>query len=246
VKGDDRTRMVMTQAGRPGTPLGEAFRTLLQFSSFSVAYGQKTLGRELYGYRGASPASGFKASALQAGKAVGQNLPALAHIIVATTTLGMLSQWAKDIAKNRTPKDPTRPATWMAALAQGGGLGIFGDFAFGQRDRMGGTLQSKIAGPAMGAVGDALDLLMKARDGDAKASDFINFGVNNTPYVNLFYLRPVLDLAILNGLQEWASHGAMARREGSLKQQFGQRFIVSPLGHSLVGRQQHSPRGALE
>jgi hypothetical protein len=89
-------------------------------------------------------------------------------------------------------------------------------------------------------------LLMKARDGDAKAADFINFGVNNTPYVNLFYLRPVLDLAILNGLQEWASHGAMARREGSLKQQFGQRFIVSPLGHSLVGRQQHSPRGALE
>lgn len=252
VKGDDRTRLVMTQGGRPGTPLGEMFRTLLQFSSFSVAYGQKTLGRELYGYRGATPVSGFKASALQVGKSAGQNLPALAHLIVATTALGMLSMWAKDIAKNRTPKDPTRRATWLAALAQGGGLGIYGDFLFGQRDRMGGTLQSKIAGPAMGTVGDALDLLMKARDASLSdkekvhLSDWLNFGINNTPYVNLFYLRPALDLAILNGLQEWASPGTSARREGSLKQQFGQRYIVSPLGHSLLARHHASPRGALE
>ena len=39
------------------------------------------------------------------------------------------------------------PVTALAAFAQGGGLGIYGDFLFGETSRMGAGLVSTVGGP---------------------------------------------------------------------------------------------------
>lgn len=212
IQADDRTRMFTTQGQRPGTALGEAIRFLMQFKSFPVAYTQKILAPALRG-RGVERQ---------------RDWGGIAHLIAMSTVLGYVAMTAKDALKNRTPKDPTKYETILAAFAQGGGLGIYGDFLFGTADRFGGTLYSKLAGPAIGTGADIYDLYTKARSGDAGAGDAFWLALNNTPYANLWYTRAALDLAILNQIQEWISPGTLRRREKNIKRDFGQRYIVDP------------------
>lgn len=225
LKGDDRSKMFVTQGTQPGSPLGEAVRFMMQFQSYAVAYAQRRLGRSFRGYAGADPSQGFLRSV---GAGAVANLPAIASLIAASTVYGYLSMTAKDFLKNRTPKDPTRVPTILAALVQGGGLGLYGDYLFGQYDRMGGGLASRLIGPAAGEAVNLVELMQKARAGDAKAGDAIHFALNNAPFVNLWFVRAGLDLAVLNALQEWASPGTLQRRQRTLLSQFGQRFVVNP------------------
>lgn len=212
IQADDRTRMFTTQGTRPGTALGEAIRFLMQFKSFPVAYTAKILAPALRG-RGVERQ---------------RDWGGIAHLIAMSTLLGYVAMTAKDALKNRTPKDPTKYETILAAFAQGGGLGIYGDFLFGSADRFGGTLYSKLAGPAVGTGADIYDLYTKARSGDAGAGDAFWLALNNTPYANLWYTRAALDLAILNQIQEWISPGTLRRREKNIQRDFGQRYIVDP------------------
>ena len=53
--------------------------------------------------------------------------------------------------------------------------------------------------------------------------------LNNTPFLNLAYARPAMDLAVLNDIQEWMSPGTFRRRERKMREDFGQEFIVDPL-----------------
>jgi hypothetical protein len=129
-------------------------------------------------------------------------------------------------------------ATIGAAMVQGGGLGLYGDYLFGQADRFGGGLLGSAAGPLASEANNLYDLFQKARTWDPKTgtwgaskADFLHLALNNTPYINLHILRPALDLAILNRLQEWASPGTFARREAKMQKQFGQHFLVPPLAH---------------
>jgi hypothetical protein len=76
----------------------------------------------------------------------------LAHLILATTLGGFASLQAKQIAKGRTPRpldeDGHVDKVWLAAMLQGGGLGIYGDFLFGEANRNGlGFSVGSMAGP---------------------------------------------------------------------------------------------------
>lgn len=212
IQADDRTRMFTTQGTRPGTALGEAIRFFMQFRSFPVAYMQKILLPAIKG-RGVERQ---------------RDWGGIAHLVAMSWVLGYVAMTAKDALKNRTPKDPTKMETWLAAGAQGGGFGLLGDFAFGQANRFGGGLAGSLIGPTAGSAVDVAELFMKARDGDAKAADGFYLALNNMPYINLFYTRAALDLAILNQLQEWVSPGAMSKRAANIKKDFGQRFILDP------------------
>lgn len=212
IQADDRTRMFTTQGTRPGSTMGEAIRFLMQFKSFPVAYTQKILAPAIRG-RGVERQ---------------RDWGGIAHLIAMSTVLGYVAMTAKDALKNRTPKDPTKYETILAALAQGGGAGIYGDFLFGTADRFGGSLYSKLAGPAIGTGADLYDLYTKSRQGDAGMGDLFWLGLNNLPLANLWYTRAALDLAVLNQMQEWISPGTLKRREKNIQRDFGQRYLVDP------------------
>jgi hypothetical protein len=139
VKGDDRTRMVVTQGIPPGSALGETIRLVMQFKSFSIAYAQGPMARQFRAYPGADPgASGLR----QVGSGLASNIPAIASLVAGSFVFGYLSMSAKDFLKNRSLRDAKgHPfATVGAAMVQGGGLGLYGDYLFGQADRFGGGL----------------------------------------------------------------------------------------------------------
>jgi hypothetical protein len=218
---DARTRAMMQRGTQPGTVEGETLRFIGQFKSFSAAFTQKAIGREIYG-RGANSLR----EALRNGN--GEML-GLAQLILWTTAFGYASMAAKDLAKGRTPRDPLDKATWAAAMVQGGGMGIYGDFLFGEmRNRFGGGFLATVAGPTLGTIDDLADLWGRVRNGDDSAAAAFRVAINNTPFLNLFYTRIALDYLILYQMQEWLNPGSLRRLERQVERENGQTFLVRP------------------
>ncbi|MFA7945185.1 hypothetical protein ACEK06_22455 [Pseudomonas brenneri] len=229
---DARTRSIMNQGTRPGTIMGDMNRFMTQFKSFPAAYMQKTLGRELYG-RGYAPTplgEGYRGSkdliaALRNGN--GERL-AMAQLMLWTTAFGYLSMSAKDAVKGRQPRPADDPKTWIAAMTQGGGFGIMGDFMFGEVSRFGNKPLETLAGPTLGTAANVVDLWAKVRSGDDAASSALRLAQNNTPFLNLFYTRIAVDHLFLWSVQEAMNPGSLRRTEQRIQQESGQKFLVKP------------------
>ncbi|MEQ0457422.1 hypothetical protein [Klebsiella sp. JB_Kp027] len=236
----DRIQVAMSEPGArtnalikfgtvPGTPVGEAVRMMMQFKSFTASFMQNTLGRELYG-RGYTPAALGQsklpalAKAMFAGNGEWQGF---AQLFVWMTAFGYLSMQAKLMAKGQTPR-PLDHKSVMAAMAQGGGAGLMGDFLFGEYNRFGGGMASSLSGPFVGDVDQLRNLYLQARDGDAKAGDFLRFGINHTPFLNLLGVRQGMDYLILNRMQEWLSPGSLERYEQRVQKDQGNTFMLPP------------------
>lgn len=229
---DARTRSILNQGTQPGTVQGDLLRFLTQFKGFPAAYMQKTLGRELYG-RGYAPTplgEGYKGSkdflsAMQSGNG---EMAGLAQLLVWTTAFGYLSMSAKDIVKGREPRPVDSPSTWVAAFAQGGGAGIFGDFVFGRANRFGNSALETAAGPVIGTGSDLVNLWNKARAGEDAASSTLRLALNNTPFLNLFYTRIALDHLVLWSFQEALNPGSLRRTENTIRKNNDQNFLIRP------------------
>ena len=233
---DARTRSIMNQGTQPGTVPGDLLRFVTQFKSFPAAYMQKTLGRELYGrgytptalsnnFRGIRDAGTALSNALR--NANGERL-ALAQLILWTTAFGYLSMASKDVIKGREPRPADDYKTWMAAMVQGGGLGIFGDYLFGEANRFGNTALESAAGPTLGTVADVMNLWARAKEGDDTAASALRLAQNNTPFLNLFYTRIALDHLFLFSAQEALSPGSLRRTEERIRKENGQEFLIKP------------------
>ena len=212
IQPDARTQAMLKQGTRPGTVEGELMRSITQFKAFPVAFLQKVFGRELYGREA------FDSS----------NIMGLAHVILGTTAFGYGAMVAKDLLKGKEPRDPTDPKTMMAAMAQGGGLGIYGDFLLGTQNRFGGSALDTLAGPALGEMSRVVDILQSIRDGDDPSAKGLKLIQGNTPFVNLFYLRAALDYAIMYRVQEAINPGYLRRMEQRAKRDNSQEFIIPP------------------
>lgn len=214
VEVDARTRRTMTLGMRPGTVSGEAIRFIGQFKGFPFSFTQRVLGRALFGHR-------KDASYLEKTGHIGA-------LIAGMTMAGYASMTLKDMARGYwPPRDPSDPKTWGAAMVQGGAFGIYGDFLFAQTNRFGGGLAETVIGPTVGTTLDGLELILKLRDGDATAAQALSYGLQNTPWANLFYARPALDYLFLNSLREAASPGYLSRQESRRRSDYGQESFVN-------------------
>jgi hypothetical protein len=203
-----RERAMMVQGTQPGTALGEALRFMMQFKAFPFAVTTKVLGRMTFGNpSGKSDKAG------------------LAMYIASTIALGYIAMSAKSIAKGQDVRDPLDPSTWTAALLQGGGLGIYGDFLFGEFNRFGRSATETAVGPGIGTIADVLELWAKVRAGDDVAANALRLIITNAPGLNLFYTRTALDYLILYQLQEMANPGYLRRMERRLEKEQGQRYL---------------------
>jgi hypothetical protein len=229
---DARTRSILNQGTRPGTMMGDLNRFLTQFKSFPAAYMQKTLGRELYGH-GYAPTplgEGYRGSkdliaALRNGNG---EWPGLLQLVLWTTAFGYLSMASKDLVKGREPRPADDPKTWIAAMVQGGGFGIFGDFLFGEASRFGNKPLETLAGPTLGTAASVIDLWSKVRSGDDAASSAMRLAQNNTPFLNLFYTRIAMDHLFLYSVQEALNPGSLRRTEQRIQKENGQQFLIRP------------------
>ncbi|MEG2579102.1 MAG: hypothetical protein RSA54_15355, partial [Glutamicibacter sp.] len=128
----------------------------------------------------------------------------------------------------REPRPADAPKTWIAAMVQGGGLGIFGDYLFGEATRCGNSALESAAGPALGTAADLANLWARAKEGDDTAASALRLAQNNTPFLNLFYTRIALDHLFLFSAQEALSPGSLRRTEERIRQENGQQFLIRP------------------
>jgi len=131
---DAGVRAITTGGTDKGTAAGETWRSMTQFKSFPITMVQTHLYRmmnqegltDMVSYAGVLGLSGL--------------------------VFGGMALQAKDIARGREPRGVDAKFL-AAAMAQGGGLGIFGDFFFADHNRFGGGFASTIMGP----TGELLD-----------------------------------------------------------------------------------------
>lgn len=220
-----QTRAFWTQGTRPGTVMAETLKFVGQFKSHPTSFVHKVLAREVYG-RGSDSIK----DAMRNGNG---ELIGLARLIVSTTIFGYMSMQLKELIKGREPRVPESPGDYLkiiqASMLQGGGLGIYGDFLFGEmRNRYGQSPISSLLGPTLGAGNDVLDLWGRFKQGDPMAAQGLRLVLNNTPFYNLFYVKPVMDYMIIYQLQEAINPGYLRRMEQRIQKENNSSFLFPP------------------
>lgn len=222
-------KALFLQGTQPGTLTGEALRFISQFKMWAAADVRQQLGREWYGNADMK-----------------SRLGGILSLAAMSTALGYLRMTLTDVIKGANPRDPRDPKTMMAALLQGGGMGILGDFMFGNFSRNGQNLTDTLAGPVIGQAAQLAtiynSLKNAAVDGDTSMGrghplhdigpELLRMGLDNTPFVNLFGVRTALNYMFLWKLQESMNPGFQRRREATIKRQTGQTFWLSPAANA--------------
>ena len=223
---DLRTRAALQQGTRAGTVGGEALRMLMLFKSFPMAVVEKHLRR----IRSIPTTQGKVAYSVA--------------MLTSLTLFGAISVQLKDILAGKDPRDMTTGKFWAAAFLQGGGLGIFGDILYtgmGGNTRGGQANWTSLAGPVFGSALDLADLTLgnlgRAVAGQETqfGADAIRFAKGHAPFINLWYLRSVIDHMVLHDLQEMASPGYLRRMRRRARKDWGQDYWWEP-GEPLPDR----------
>lgn len=233
----DRTQALMKFGTVPGTVAGEAVRFAGQYKSFTASFLQNVLGREVFG-RGYTPAglgesktSSFTNALLRNGKGA---FVGTANLFVWATLFGYLSMQSKLMLKGQTPR-PANASTLRAAALQGGGLGILGDFMFGEVNRMGAGAITSLAGPVPSGADNIIRLLQQSSRGDADLGDWYRTALDNTPFLNVFWLRTAMNGLILNRIQDALDPGSLERYQRRVEREQGNTFLVPP-SQFILGR----------
>jgi hypothetical protein len=206
----------MLRIGRPGTAGGEMMRFLTQFKMWPAAAMNQIIGREIH-------------MSLSRGEAA-WNLGILAALSMAG---GYFRMVVNDLATGNPPRDIRNPATMFAALAQGGGIGILGDFLFGETNRMGAGLVSTALGPVASDADTFVRIFTRFRDDLTTQNpsaqgrfhnlwgDLAHFAVRHVPFANMVYLKGALDYLLWYHLYEAASPGWWQRTNRRLQKEQG-------------------------
>ncbi|ETW10872.1 hypothetical protein ATO8_19784 [Roseivivax marinus] len=172
---------------RPGTFPGELMRSGLMYKSFgmSLLYNQTRRLMSHDGTRG--------------------KLAYFGKMAALVTLMGGVSLQMKEVVKGRDPRPMDDPAFLPAAILQGGGLGIFGDFLAAEENRFGGGIAETLAGPVVGAASDLIGLGLstaKAPFGEGnigrEATNFLRY---NTPVTGIWYWGTAFQRLLFDNLQ---------------------------------------------
>ena len=220
----NREQVISNLNTRAGTVKGSAARLLMHFKSFPISVFERIVKRELFGH------GRFQGAERIFNKGNFRML----QLIAMTTVGGYVSMAVKDALKGRTPRKLTHEdgsmhfANIAQAMQRGGGLGIYGDLMLNEYDRSYRNALNIVAGPVIGQIPEALALGTDLREGKNISRSAEKLGLNNTPYINLFYIRPVLDYIILWNIQEMMNPGSLRRMEQSVENRNNQGFFIRP------------------
>jgi hypothetical protein len=223
IEPDARVRATMTQGQLAGTAAGEALRFFFQFKAFPLSIVQKVLGRELDYFKGGKDD-------------IQRGIVGMGAIVVTSGLLGYLSMTIKDFLKGRSPRDPTKTKTVMAAFLQGGGLGIYGDVLF-QETRSGGDILGQLAGPVPLTAFDLVQAIKYGIRGEGgKAGRTAYRAVSQSiPFLNLFYLKTAFDYLIGYSIMETMSPGTLRRMENRMRRDYNQEFLLTKPSSTFKG-----------
>lgn len=209
-----------SQGTQAGTVIGEVVRSTGMFKSFPITVLSNHMTRAM----------------LQAGW---WNKLAYGGAFFGLSTLyGMVALQNKQVTDGKDPLDMNTWESWLAAVLQGGGLGIWGDFLFKSENRFGQGMGVTFTGPVMGLASDVkkatIDNIMKLAAGEETSfgKDAVGlvgrygFAPGNFWYTRLAFERGVIDQLSL--MVDPEAHRTFARRERQARRDHGQGFWWRP------------------
>tara|TARA_R100001510_G_scaffold56926_1_gene63540 strand:+ start:1121 stop:3766 length:2646 start_codon:yes stop_codon:yes gene_type:complete len=225
-----KERAIMNQGLERGTVLGESIRAMMQLKGFPITYISKGMTGQYYAKK---QLSGMAPNEQQFSSS---GMVGLAQMMVGATMMGYLSVQLKEILKGKEPlevfSDETalNPELLTKAMLQGGGMGIYGDFLFGEYNKYGQTLSQSLLGPTFGSIDDIARIYNNVLSGDVDAitKNATRFAISNTPGYNLFYTKTALDYLFIYGLMERSNPGYLRRMERRMKRDMEQEFYFPP------------------
>lgn len=197
-----RERTWMAPGTRKGTAMGEIFKSMLQFKSFSASFlmrhGSRTMAQQ-----------GVQGKAAYA-------IP----LVAMTTILGGLVVQLKELANGNDPatmwdsEDPDKTIDFMKrSFVAGGGLPVLGDILVAGTDTSGRDTGDFIAGPFGGDFKTILSLTVgnatQAANGiDTNAgNEAFRFLKGKIPAQNLFYTKAATNRLIFDEMQDMIAPG---------------------------------------
>lgn len=214
---------------RPGTVFGELRRSMAAYRSFSVT--QTYLWAREFAVRAqGQPNWGLTAAT------------AAAPLLVSLTLGGGLALILKDLVKGNDPRDATTNEFWGAAVLQGGGLGILGDFFYAAQARNGKSSTMTSMGPSAAFLSDIFDLtvgnanevakgmrdgegLGEAVEGARVGRDSARFLARYAPWASIWWARAAWERGVVDQVQKLLDPDADAdfrRRARRLEREYGQ------------------------
>lgn len=224
------TRAKLIGETRPGTVAGEVRRSWAQFRSFnltaSLMWGEEMVLRGQA--RGMTPLVATAAG--------------LTPMIFALTIGGAISIQMRETSKGNDPRPMNEPRFWMAALLQGGGLGVLTDAIYASESRNGKSSQAAAFGPGgqfaadayEATIGNGVSISERMRKGDdfeeavGRADigrDLTNMPRRWLPGSNFWFARAAWNRAVIDQLQRIVDPEAeedFARRSKRLATENGQ------------------------
>lgn len=208
---DERVRSLMF-GGERGTFKSFFWKSALQFKNYPFAYIQRILNREIY----------------DGNQSKGKMIANLAGAIALTTIGGYITLNVDALRRGQEPKE-FGPMTIADSMIRGGGLGIYSDFLYTLlQDRYGVSSLERTLGPTAGDTvmfGKILSGIAQG-DGDKTLDNTANLLMKNLPGSNIFWLKPILDYAVINQMNEMISPGSLARSEQRLQKDYGQEYFM--------------------
>lgn len=216
-----------------GTPLGELSRSVMQFKSFPIAMISRHWGRMMDAPGGVEGAPALANRVMYGGA-----------MLASLTMLGAIAYQNKQLVQGKDPIDMSQGKFWLRALAQGGGLGIVGDFLLTDpTENPGDSTANAIKNVAGPTIGSAFDLVGKlgvenvyeaAKGKDTHAgAEALRFARGHLPYVNLWYAKAALDHAGMHALQENLSPGYLSKMRSRAQRDWNQGYWWAPNSGSM-------------
>ena len=217
---DSRTR-ALTTAGLPqGTFMGELARSVAMFKSFTITMAATHMMRI--------------ASQESFGEMAKLGLPfILMHVAAGAAAIQAKNVlYGKDPANMRPMDNPT---FWVQSLAQGGGLGVYGDMLNSAFTKSGRSPIAELGGPIGGIAEDVLKLtsgqMRKAYEGQDTSigAEMTRIGRRYTP--GTWYTKLAVDRLLWDNLQQMVDpdyRGSFRRMEQRLQREQGQEYWWQP------------------
>jgi hypothetical protein len=159
-----------------------------------------------------------------------------AALIASTIVTGAIANSVNDILSGKDPRTLDLSSkegwkNWAAALAKGGGLGIYGDFLINTAEARGNTLAETLLGPQVADISKLLNVgqTLVSASTDPNASTVKKLqptGVSTVaalksyvPGSSLWYLKAAFNHLIFNQLSDYLSPGYLDRMKVKARQQ---------------------------
>jgi hypothetical protein len=214
-----RQRAMIQGKNAPGSIQGELLQAAMQFKSWPVAAFHQMAARQFYeGLSGRDKALGI-------GMVAGLSMLG-----------GYLRMTARDLLNGDEPRVPRNVAEGgkiaLASLAQGGGLGLVGDWLFGELNRFGaGNETSLVGGPIATTASQGYQIFNRWAQslGTGKVYDpwpaVGRMATGMIPGANLFYLKGPLDYLVMYHLYEALRPGWWQRSNRMMEREQGRHML---------------------